>query len=274
MNWTEKINESKAYLEAEGIPQCSIGIVLGTGLGDILQHMEIHKTIDYDKIPQLAESTMEFHKGRLLYGTLAQKEMLVFDGRFHKYEGYSAMEITYPIRLLHALGVQHLVISNAAGAVNLNYNKGELMLIDDHINLQGGSPLAYRGNAALGPKFVDMSAPYSIALKEKALQIAQTENLTLHQGVYASVVGPQLETRAEYRYLKIIGADAVGMSTVPEVIAASHMKMPCVAVSVLTDECNPEKLAPFDLNEVIEVAQKAEPLLTQLFSELISRMEV
>lgn len=272
MTWIEKISESQAYLEAEGIPPCKIGIVLGTGLGDIVQQMEIHKTIDYDKIPHLAESTMEFHKGRLLYGTLAQKQMLVLDGRFHKYEGYSNMEITFPIRLLHAMGVKHLMISNAAGAINLNYSKGELMLIDDHINLQGGSPLAYKGNVELGPKFVDMSAPYDASLKEKAILIAQAENITLHQGIYASVVGPHLETRAEYRYLKIIGADAVGMSTVPEVIVANQLQMAVLAFSVLTDACDPENLKPIDIEDIMAMAKKAEQSLIAILLKLIPQL--
>lgn len=272
MTWTDKINASVAHLEAEKIPSCSIGIVLGTGLGDIIQHMNIHKEIDYKNIPYLAESTMEFHKGRLLYATLANKEILVLDGRFHKYEGYSDMEITFPIRLLHAMGVKQLLISNAAGAINLHFNKGELMMIEDHINLQGGSPLAYHGNAELGPKFVDMSAPYSTSLKDLALRIAKTENLILHQGVYASVVGPHLETKAEYRYLKIIGADAVGMSTVPEVIVANQLDMDVLAFSVLTDACDPENLKPIDIEDIMAMAKKAEQSLIVIVLKLIDHL--
>lgn len=272
MKWTEKIKESTAYLEADGVPQCNLGIILGTGLGDIVQHMEIRKAIDYEKIPHLPEPTMEFHKGRLLYGTLANKEILVLEGRFHKYEGYSEMEITYSVRLLHAMGVDHLVISNAAGAINLSYNKGELMIIDDHINLQGGSPLAYHGNADLGPKFVDMSEPYCASMKEKALHIAQTEKLTLHKGVYASVVGPQLETRAEYRYLNIIGADAVGMSTIPEVIVANQLEMKVLAFSVLTDVCDPENLKPIDIEDIMAMAKKAEQSLIIIVLNLIPQL--
>ena len=272
MTWTEKIKESITYLRSEGIPDCGVGIVLGTGLGDLVQQMEIHKVIAYEAIPHLPEPTMEFHKGRLLYGTLAKKEVLVLEGRFHKYEGYSDQEITFPVRLLQAIGVHHLLISNAAGAINLTYNKGELMLIEDHINLQGGSPLAYQGNADLGPKFVDMSEPYSSLLQEKALKIAQAEKLTLHQGVYASVVGPQLETRAEYRYLKIIGADAVGMSTVPEVIVANQLDMQVLAFSVLTDLCDPDHLKPIDIEDIMAMAKKAEQSLIKIVLKLIPQL--
>lgn len=193
-------------------------------------------------------------------------------GRFHVYEGYSLRDVTFPVRVMHLLGIKKLLVSNASGAINLNFKKGEIMLIDDHINLQGDSPLAFRGVEKMGERFVDMSAPYDVEMNKKLIQIASDENITLHKGVYASVVGPQLETRAEYRYLKIIGADAVGMSTVPEVIVANHLNLPVSAISVLTDECDPENLKPVNIADIIASAEKAEPAMITLFTELIKHL--
>ena len=190
-------------------------------------------------------------------------------GRFHLYEGYSLQEVTFPIRILKALGIQKLLISNAAGAINLSFKKGDLMLIEDHINLQGGSPLAFATVSDFGERFTDMSEPYDVNLRNQALEISKAQNITLHKGVYAAVVGPQLETKAEYRMLKIIGADAVGMSTVPEVIVANHIQLPVLAISVLTDECNPDDLKPVDIAEIIAIAGEAEPKMIALFKELI-----
>ena len=190
-------------------------------------------------------------------------------GRFHLYEGYSLQEVTFPIRILKALGIQKLLISNAAGAINLNFKKGDLMLIEDHINLQGSSPLAFKNVSDFGERFTDMSEPYDLMLRNQAITIAKNEQITLHKGTYAAVVGPQLETKAEYRMLKIIGADAVGMSTVPEVIVANHLKLPILAISVLTDECNPDDLKPVDIAEIIAIAGEAEPKMISLFKELI-----
>ena len=195
-------------------------------------------------------------------------------GRFHIYEGYSLWDVTFPVRVMKRLGIKKLLISNAAGAINPEFKKGEIMLIDDHINLQGGSPLAFRGVERLGTRFTDMSAPYDQESGRIMQKIAQENNITLRKGVYASVVGPQLETRAEYRYLKIIGADAVGMSTVPEVIVANHLGTPVAAVSVLTDEGNPDDLQPVDIQDIIEAAGKAEPHMITLFRELIKRIEL
>jgi len=190
-------------------------------------------------------------------------------GRFHLYEGYSLYDVTFPVRVMNALGIKKLLVSNAAGAINPNFRKGELMLIDDHINLQGGSPLAFKGVEHLGERFVDMSAPYDTTINQRLQQIADEKNIKLNKGVYASVVGPQLETRAEYRYLKIIGADAVGMSTVPEIIVANHLGLPVVAISALTDECDPDNLKPVNIEEILEMAAKAEPNLITLYRELI-----
>ena len=190
-------------------------------------------------------------------------------GRFHLYEGYNLWEVTYGIRTLQGLGIQKLLVSNAAGAINLNYKKGDLMLIDDHINLQGSSPLAFANVGEFGTQFTDMLAPYSLNINAKLKAIALQNDITLHQGVYASVVGPQLETRAEYRMLGVLGADAVGMSTVPEIIVANHLNLDVAAVSVLTDECDPDNLQPVDISEIIAIAGEAEPKMITLFKELI-----
>ena len=219
----QKIEESSKYLKKQGIENGAIGIILGTGLNDLVNHLEIEKEIPFEDIPNFRSATVEHHTGKLIYGSLSSKKVLVFQGRFHLYEGYNFFEITYPVRVMNELGVKKLIISNAAGAINLNYDKGEIMLIEDHINLQGGSPLAEKGIDSLGNRFVDMSEPYDNSLKDKAIKIAGEKKITLHKGIYAAVVGPQLETKAEYRYLKIIGADAVGMSTVPEVIVANQL---------------------------------------------------
>lgn len=266
----DKINESIAFLSKQGIEQGAIGIVLGTGLGDLISHLSIEKEVPYIKIPNMPTPSMEYQKGRLVYGTMVGKKVLVFEGRFHAYEGLSYFEITYPIRIMAGLGVSHLAISNAAGAINLSFQKGELMLLEDHINLQGGSPLAEKGTEALGPRYLDMLAPYSIKMNELCLQIAAEQGLVLHRGVYVAVVGPQLETRSEYRYLKVIGADAVGMSTVPEVIVANQLQIPCVAFSVLTDVCDPDNLQPINIDDIMSMAKKAEQSLIIIVKKLIS----
>lgn len=268
----QKVKETVAYLKEQGITDALVGIVLGTGLGKLVDSITIEKSISYSEIPNFATSTVEFHAGNLIYGTLGGKKIIAMQGRFHLYEGYSFAEITFPIRVLKLLGIEQLLISNAAGAINSTYKKGELMLLDDHINLQGGSPLAEKGIEEFGPRFVDMIAPYSKDLNTKLKKIAVEKNIPLFEGVYAAVVGPQLETRAEYRYLKTIGADAVGMSTVPEVIVANQMNLPCVAISVLTDECDPDNLKPINIPEIMALAAKAEPKLVTLFTELILQL--
>ena len=264
-----RIDESVEFLEQLEIESGCIGIILGTGLGDLVEHISVEKKIPFESIPHFPTSTVEYHSGKLIYGTLNLKKVLVFQGRFHLYEGYNFFEITYPVRILHALGVKKIILSNAAGAVNLKFNKGEIMLIEDHINLQGGSPLAEKGIHDLGNRFVDMSEPYAVPMRQKAKEIANKENIILHTGTYAAVVGPQLETKAEYRYLKIIGADAVGMSTVPEVIVANQLEMDCIALSVLTDVCDPENLKPIDIPDIMAMAKKAEQSLIILIKHLI-----
>lgn len=264
--------ETVAYLIEQGITDATVGIVLGTGLGKMVDAISIEKSISYADIPNFATSTVESHAGNLIYGTLGGKKVVAMQGRFHLYEGYSFAEITFPIRVLRLLGIQQLLISNAAGAINPTFKKGELMLLDDHINLQGGSPLAEKGIEEFGPRFVDMIEPYSKDLNKILKETSAASGIALFEGVYAAVVGPQLETRAEYRYLKTIGADAVGMSTVPEVIVANQMSLPCVAVSVLTDECDPDNLKPINIPEIMALAGKAEPKLVQLFTSLIEKI--
>lgn len=268
----ENIVQATNYLKQQGITQPQIGIVLGTGLGHLASHITVIKEIPYQNIPNFPVSTVESHSGKLIYGTMGTKTVLAMQGRFHYYEGYSMQQIVLPIRVMKMLGVEFLLLSNAAGCLNLNWKKGDLMLIDDHINLQPFNPLIGKNLDELGPRFPDMSAPYHAPTNAKMESIAKRLDITLRKGVYVSVPGPMLETRAEYRYLKNIGADAVGMSTVPEVIAAHHMGLPCAAVSVLTDECDPDNLKPVDIKEIIAVASASELKLTNLFVALISEL--
>ena len=263
------IQETTEYLQNKGFENPEIGIILGTGLGQLINEIDIITEVSYNHIPNFPTATVEFHKGKLIYGEFEGKKVIVMQGRFHLYEGYSLQDVTYPVRIMEKLGIKTLLVSNASGAINLNYKKGELMLIDDHINLQGGSPLAFKGVEKLGERFTDMSAPYDKNINSTLKSIAKNNNIKLHEGVYASVVGPQLETRAEYRMLKIIGADVVGMSTVPEIIVANHLNLKVAAVSVLTDECDPNNLKPVDIAEIIAMATKAEPNMITLFKELL-----
>ena len=269
---TKYITEAVEFLQQRGFGSPEIGIILGTGLGKIIDNVTIEAEMSYNHIPNFPTATVEFHTGKLIYGTLAGKKVILMQGRFHVYEGYSLLDVTFPVRVMKALGITKLLVSNASGAINLNFKKGEIMLIDDHINLQGGSPLAFKGVEQLGERFVDMSAPYDPTMNATIEAIAASNNITLHKGVYASVVGPQLETRAEYKYLKIIGADAVGMSTVPEIIVANHLGIPVVALSVLTDECDPDNLKPVEIPDIIAQAGKAEPKMITLFTELIKTL--
>ncbi len=265
----QQLQETIDFLKSNGITNPEIGIVLGTGLGKLVDEIAIEKEISYADIPNFPVATVEFHSGKLIYGTLSDKKVLVMAGRFHLYEGYTPWEVTYGIRTMHGLGIQNLLVSNAAGAINLNYKKGDLMLIDDHINLQGSSPLAFNGANNFGNIFADMLAPYSKEINDKIKAIAKEQNILLHEGIYASVLGPQLETRAEYRMLQILETDAVGMSTVPEVIVAKQLNLPCAAISVLTDECDPKNLQPVDIAEIIAIAGAAEPKMITLFKEVI-----
>jgi len=268
----DRLEKTVNYLEEKGFKTPEIGIILGTGLGQLINQIDIQKEISYNHIPHFPTATVEFHQGKFIFGNLGGKKVVVMQGRFHFYEGYSLQDITYPVRIMKELGIQKLLVSNAAGAINKSYKKGDLMLIDDHINLQGGSPLAFKGVSQFGERFVDMSAPYDKDMNTRLKNIAEQNNIKLHEGVYASVVGPQLETRAEYRYLGTIGADAVGMSTVPEIIVANHLNLPVSAISVLTDECDPDNLQPVNVEDIIAVANTAEPKLVKLFSSLIEKL--
>lgn len=266
------ITETADYLKARGFEKPEIGIILGTGLGQLINEINILNEVSYNHIPNFPTATVEFHKGKLIYGELEGKKVVVMQGRFHIYEGYTLQDVTFPVRIMEKLGINTLLVSNAAGAINLDFKKSELMLIEDHINLQGSSPLAFKGVAKLGERFTDMSTPYDADINSKFKKIAKVNNIKLHEGVYASVVGPQLETRAEYRMLKLIGADAVGMSTVPEIIVANHLKLKTAAISVLTDECDPDNLEPVNITDIIANAVKAEPNMITLFRELIKTL--
>jgi len=265
----EQLEETVEWLQSKGVTSPEIGIVLGTGLGDFAKLIEVEKQFSYNVIPNFPIATVEFHFGKLIYGTLEGKKVLACQGRFHYYEGHSMDEVVMPIRVMKMLGVKQVLLSNAAGAVNLSYEKGDLMMIDDHINLQPDNPLRGENYDELGIRFPDMSEPYSKKLNTRLREIAKEKGIQLHEGVYASVQGPNLETRAEYRMLKMLGADAVGMSTVPEVIACNHMSMPCCCISVITDVCDPANLQPMTVEEIIAVAQKAEIKLSDLYIELL-----
>lgn len=267
-----KIKETTAFLQSQGIEAPEVGIVLGTGLGGLVKEIEVIKAIDYDKIPHFPVSTVESHHGKLIYGIVKGKKVLAMQGRFHYYEGYDMQQITFPIRVMKQIGVKNLLISNAAGAVNLAFKKSTLMLITDHINLFPSNPLIGKNYPELGHRFPDMSEPYSEKLNNELRTIAKEKGILLHEGVYVPVTGPNLETRAEYRMIGKLGGDAAGMSTVPEVIVANHMGLPCCAISVLTDECDPDYLAPVSLEEILAAAAIAEPQLTTLYTELIGRL--
>ena len=268
----ERVQSIVAYLKKRGITDPQVGIILGTGLGSLVDHIDIELSIAYDDIPGFPIATVEFHHGKLIYGNLSGRKVLAMQGRFHYYEGYSAAEVVLPVRVMHGLGIKSLIVSNAGGNMNLDWNKGELMMLTDHINLQPDNPL--RGNDAqkFGPIFVDLSEPYSPTLNKEMAAVATKMNITLRQGVYVAVSGPNLETKAEYRYLRQIGADVVGMSTVPEVIAANQLGLPVCAVSVLTDQCDPDHLEPVDIEDILATAKSAEKNLVKLFEVFVGRI--
>lgn len=272
MDLLTQIKEAQAFLLGRDIASPEVGIVLGTGLGKLADEIENQTVIDYTDIPHFPESTVESHSGKLIYGDLGGKKVLAMQGRFHFYEGYSMKQVTFPIRVMKALGVKSLLLSGAAGGMNLNWKKGDLMMITDHINLLPDNPLIGQNQEELGPRFPDMSEAYSKKINALIRDTASNLNLELREGVYASVMGPMLETAAEYRFLNRIGADAVGMSTVPEVIVANHASMPCASVVVVTDECDPDNLQPINIAEIIEVAGKAELRLISLFKEVIYKL--
>lgn len=253
--------------------QPEAGIILGTGLAGLVNDIEVRHAIPYEDIPHFVHSTVESHKGKLIFGTLAGKQVICMQGRFHYYEGYSMKEITYPVRVMHALGIKHLLISNAAGGLNPSFSESDIMLITDHISLfLPDNPLF--GKNISGDRFPDMSEPYCPKMLEKARKIIREKHIPhVQEGVYLPVPGPQLETRAEYRLLRQLGADAVGMSTVPEVIVAVQLKIPVLAVSVITDLCIPETLQKAELQHILANAAVAEPRMTLLFRELVKVLD-
>ena len=249
-----------------------VAIVLGTGLGALTGEIEVETAIPYDKIPGFPLSTVESHSGRLLLGRLAGRAVVAMQGRFHRYEGYDLGQVTFAVRVLHALGAKTLVVSNACGGMHPLWAPGELMLLSDHINLLGDNPLIGPNDDRLGPRFPDMSAPYDPALRALARAAALDLGIVLREGVYVAVPGPNLETRAEYRMLRAMGADVVGMSTVPEVIVAVHEGMRVVGISIITDQCLPDALEPADIGRIIETATRAEPQLTRLVTTVVERL--
>ncbi|MCX8111617.1 MAG: purine-nucleoside phosphorylase [Bacteroidia bacterium] len=267
-HFRETLEYIRRYFQGE----VEIGIVLGTGLGRLADAIEKVHQLAYNFIPHFPISTVESHFGRLIFGQLGGKKVVAMQGRFHYYEGYNMYQITYPIRIIKLLGAHTLLLSNAAGALNLSFELGDLMIITDHINLLPENPLRGMNLDQLGPRFPDMSAPYHPELINRAKAIAHRLGIPVREGVYVAVPGPNLETRAEYRFLRIIGGDAVGMSTVPECIVANHMGMRVFAMSIITDLGDPDNLKPVSLEEIIRVANGSEPKLTQIFTELVREL--
>ena len=268
----ERIAAAADVVRARFARTPDVAIVLGTGLGGLAAQVSVEATIEYGEIPGFPLSTVESHAGRLLCGTLAGKTVIAMQGRFHRYEGYTLGQVTFPVRVLRALGAPILIVSNACGGMHPLWAPGDLMLIADHINLLGDNPLVGPNDDRLGPRFPDMSEPYDGALRTLARRVASDRRLTLREGVYVAVPGPNLETRAEYRYLRGIGADVVGMSTVPEVIVAIHGGMRVLGISIITDQCLPDALEPASVEKIIAVAGKAEPNLTSLVCGVLERL--
>ena len=249
-----------------------VAIILGTGLGGLAEQIDVEASIPYEQIPGFSLSTVETHAGRLLLGRLGKRSVVAMQGRFHRYEGYGLAEVTFPVRVLHALGAKSLIVSNACGGMNPLWGPGDLVLLSDHINLLGDNPLVGSNDERLGPRFPDMSAPYDPELRALARAVALDLGIVLREGVYVAVPGPSLETRAEYRMLRTMGADVVGMSTVPEVIVANHAGMRTLGISIITDQCLPDALEPADIGRIIATAARAEPALTRLVGALVERL--
>ncbi len=267
-----KIQEAVSFIRSKTSEEYTVGIVLGTGLGALAKEINVELTLDYGDIPYFPISTVETHHGKLIFGTLSGKKVVAMQGRFHFYEGYSMHQIVFPIRVMKHLGIQTLGITNACGGLNPSFSKGDIMLIDDHINLLGTNPLIGPNDQEFGPRFPDMCAPYSPDILELAEQIALENRIKVQRGVYVALSGPCLETRAEYRMLRTIGADVVGMSTVPEVIAAVHQGTNVFGMSIITDECFPDSLQPVSIEEIIEVSNQAEPKMTTIFKNVVERL--
>ncbi|MGE5402176.1 MAG: purine-nucleoside phosphorylase [Ignavibacteriales bacterium] len=267
-----KINETLKVIREKTQENFGVGIILGTGLGGLVKEIKIEAEIDYADLPHFPISTVESHHGKLIFGSIGGKKVVAMQGRFHYYEGYSMQQITYPVRVMKFLGVETLLVSNACGGMNPLFRRGDIMLMTDHINMLGDNPLIGKNEDDLGPRFPDMSEPYNHALIKLAEEIALENRIKVQKGVYVAVPGPNLETRAEYRFLRSAGADVVGMSTIPEDIVANHMGMKVLGFSIITDECFPDALKPVDLQEIIAAAAEAEPKMTLIMKEVIQRI--
>ncbi|MCP5061589.1 MAG: purine-nucleoside phosphorylase [Ignavibacteriae bacterium] len=267
-----KINETLKVIREKTSEDYTIGIVLGTGLGGLVSEIEVENEIDYSELPHFPLSTVESHQGKLIFGKVNGKNIVAMQGRFHFYEGYSMQQITYPIRVMKFLGVNTLLVSNACGGMNPIYSRGDVMVMLDQINLLGDNPLIGKNEDEFGPRFPDMSEPYDLELIALAEKIALENNIKLQKGVYIAVPGPNLETKAEYRFLRTTGADVVGMSTVPENIVANHMGMKVLGFSIITDECFPDSLKPVNVQEIIATAMEAEPKMTMIMKEVIKQI--
>ena len=266
----QQIKEAVDFIQSKTTVQPTIGIILGTGLGGLVKEIEVINEISYQEIPHFPVSTVESHSGRLIFGTLGGKQVVAMQGRFHYYEGYTMQQVTFPVRVMKFLGIERLFVSNASGGVNPDFEVGEIMILNDHINLFPDHPLIGKNFDELGPRFPDMSDPYDTEMIEKAREIAAKNKIRVSTGAYAALTGPTLETPAEYRYIRAIGADAVGMSTVPEIIVARHMSIPCFAISIITDLGVPGKIKKVTVADVIEVASRQEPKMTLIMRELIA----
>ncbi len=267
-----QIQEAVDVLKNKTAVTPKIGIILGTGLGGLAEEIEREAVVPYEEIPHFPLSTVESHAGRLIFGHLSGKPVMAMQGRFHYYEGYTMQQITFPVRVMKAMGCHTLIVSNACGGMNPNFTPGDIMIIADHINLLGDNPLIGPNDDELGPRFPDMSEPYTKSLIELAEKVALEEKIKIQKGVYVAVAGPNLETRAEYRFLRTIGADVVGMSTVPEVIVAVHGGMNVLGLSVITDACLPDALEPVNIQEILRIAAEAEPKLTLLMKRVVELM--
>lgn len=268
----DRVQAAAAVVRDRGALVPEVGIILGTGLGGLAGEIAIETEVPYGDIPGFPLSTVETHAGRLLLGRLGGRPVVAMQGRFHRYEGYDLHQVTFPVRVMHAFGARTLVVSNACGGMNPLWGPGDLVLLSDHINLLGDNPLVGPNDERLGPRFPDMSAPYDPDLRSLARQVALELGIVLREGVYVAVPGPNLETRAEYRMLRAMGADVVGMSTVPEVIVAGHQGMRTIGISIITDQCLPDALEPADIGRIIATAGRAEPQLTRLITTLVERL--
>ncbi|MCP9291205.1 purine-nucleoside phosphorylase [Gracilimonas sediminicola] len=268
----KKRDEAVQFIKGETEFQPEYLLILGTGLGQLADEIDTEHVISYADIPHFPVSTVESHAGKLIFGRLGGKDVVAMQGRFHYYEGYTMQQIAFPVRVAKAIGAQSLFVSNACGGLNPNFSRGDIMLIKDHINFLGDNPLIGPNDDELGPRFPDMSEPYTERLLELAENVALENSTKMHQGVYLAVTGPMLETKAEYRYMRQLGADVVGMSTVPEVISAVHMGMDVLGISVITDECFPDALEPVDIEDVLAAAAMAEPKMTQVIINVLERL--